>query len=262
MNRFTPQILSPSAARLAIALPAFFALTLALIGSTPASAGDRPTKLERQIEVMERAIDEMLVDSPNFLVSGKNVTEGFEDEGSGVLFLFSASLTDWWWDEDGRHRSWSFWPFEKQKRITIRRSDDGNKSIYLDDHGEIIIKDGEVSIRSKDGEVLELEASPGSDKSDQKDKVDRGTRRDRQWKKYERARDELVMVLMDYGEVLSALPAGQQVKIMAKFSDLDLPKDKKIRKLTVKASIDDLRLYADGKIDEAQMRSRIEIKES
>ena len=110
--------------------------------------------------------------------------------------------------------------------------------------------------------MLELEESPGSDKSDQKDKVDRGTRRDRQWKKYERARDELVMVLMDYGEVLSGLPAGQQVKIMAKFSDLDLPKDKKIRKLTVKASIDDLRLYSDGKIDEEQMRSRIEIKES
>lgn len=45
-------------------------------------------------------------------------------------------------------------------------------------------------------------------------------------------------------------------------SDLDLPKDKKIRKLSVKASIDDLRSYADGKINEEQMRARIEVKES
>jgi hypothetical protein len=67
---------------------------------------------------------------------------------------------------------------------------------------------------------------------------------------------------MDYGEILKALPAGQTVRIVARLHDMHLPKTKSIRRLSVRASIDDLRSYGDGRISESEMQNRIKIKES
>ena len=67
--------------------------TFLTLGAGSSIAGGKATKLERQIDVMEGAIDDMLVDSPNFLVAGRHVTEGFDIDDYGVLFSFKASLT-------------------------------------------------------------------------------------------------------------------------------------------------------------------------
>ena len=68
------------------------ASTILVIGVGSSSAGEKMTKLERQIDVMEGAIDDMLVDSPNFLVHGGDNARGLYIDEFGVIFTFDASL--------------------------------------------------------------------------------------------------------------------------------------------------------------------------
>jgi hypothetical protein len=68
--------------------------------------------------------------------------------------------------------------------------------------------------------------------------------------------------MLDYGETLKALPAGQSVRIVARMTDLDLPEGHEVRSLTLKASIDDLRAYGDGRLSEGAARAKITVKES
>lgn len=226
-----------------------------LLAAPPASAGEKETKLERQIGVMARTIDDMLVDSPNFLVAGKEVTEGFEVDDYGAIFFFEASLTGMFWDEGGRGSLFNFWPMGEKRHIVIRRGDgDEEEEIILGD-GKVVIKDGEILI-DENGKTKKL-------KSD-KDivKIDKKSFREKQAQKYEAAKEELVKTVMDYGDLLKALPAGQTIRVIARFDELDLPEGKEVRRLSVKASIDDLRAFGDGRLSESAMRAKMEIKES
>jgi len=71
-----------------------------------------------------------------------------------------------------------------------------------------------------------------------------------------------VEVLLDYGEVLKALPAGRTVRIVARLDDVELPGGRTVRKFAVSGKIDDLRAYADGRLSEQEMRARLQIRES
>lgn len=228
----------------------------------PAIAGDRPTKLERQIGVMEKAINTMLVDSPNFLVSGSDVTEGFEDDEYGALFVFSASLTGPGWDGHGLGAFFSGLPhgLGKEGKVIIRKikGKGGETEIDIDDEGVYIDGEDVIVLGKGDKKWKKLLKEKGGDFEVMDDKE----LKERQLKKYESAKQELIEVLMDYGEILKGLPAGRSVKIMARMRNMDLPEGKEVRKLTVRATIDDLRSYGDGRLSEEQMRSRIEIKES
>ena len=232
---------------------------LLLLGTDSAMAGDRPTKLERQIDVMEGAIDDMLVDSPNFLVAGRHVTEGFDAEDYGVLFSFQASLTGLGWDEDSDHSSSHFWPWnwDKKHRIIVLEGDDGDEEEFELDDGSIIIRDGAVHIMGKDARELKKLFKNGRYET-----IDDETYRERQLKKYDQAKEELIDVFMEYGEILKELSSGQTVRVVARLHDIDFPKEKEIRRLSLSASIDDLRAYGDGRLSESEMRDRIKIRES
>ena len=232
------------------------AVSLLPLDPSPAIAGDKLTKLERQVRVMEGAIDDMLVDSPNFLVANSHVTEGVDIEDYGVLFTFRSSLTGLGWDE---HGSASFWPGNWQSKNKVYVLKGGkHKDIDLDD-AHIIIRDGDIRVidGDKDDKWWKKLIKEGD-----VEEIDDETYREQQLKKYERAKDELIEVLMDYGEILKGMTAGQTVRIAVRWHDMDLPKGKEVSKLVVRASIDDLRSYGDGKISESEMRSRIKIKES
>ncbi len=252
---------SPSSLTRSIVFTGVFVLlacSLLPLGSSPALAGDRLTKLERQVRVMEGAIDDMLVDSPNFLVANSHVTEGVDIEDYGVLFTFKSSLTGLGWDDHGFATFWP-WNWKSKDKVYVLKGGKGkHKDIDLDD-AHIIIRDGDIHVIDgdkdekwwkklvKDGDVEE---------------IDDETYRAQQLKKYDLAKEELIEVLMDYGEILKGIPAGQTVRIAARFHDMDLPKGKEIHKLVVRASIDDLRSFGDGRLSESEMRKRIKIKES
>jgi hypothetical protein len=241
------------------AMPLFTASFLSASLPIDASAGGRPTKAERQISVMEKIIDEMLVDSPNFLVGGRNETSGFEMEDYGAVFMFDATLTGVWWDEDSDGDYFSFWPFNRHRShvIVVKDGDSKDKEIILGG-GSIVIRDGDVFIEDEDGDLEKLE------KGDKWEKLSRKELEDRQAQKYERAKQELIDVMLEAGDILKAIPSGQMVKIVADFHDMDdhLSDDREIEKLTVQAKIDDLRAYADGDLSEEQARARITVKES
>lgn len=226
-----------------------------ILTSTPASAGEKETKLERQIGVVVRTIDDMLVDSPNFLVAGKEVTEGFEVDDYGVIFTFKSSLTGPFWEENASGSFLGLWPMGKKRQIIMRKDDSkGEKEIILGD-GKIIIRDGEVLI--EDGGKTKKLSEDGDWV-----KIDEKTYREKQAQKYAAAKEELIKTLMEYGEVLKALPSGQSVRVIARFEDVEFPEGRDVNRLSLKASIDDLRAFGDGRLSESAMRAKIEIKES
>jgi hypothetical protein len=240
------------------------ALALLTWGTTwnpgDARADANPTKLGRQVGVMERLLNEMLVDSPNFLVAGQNVAAGFEVDDVGVIFTFRTSLTGLGWQLHKTNTFLNFWPFSSEKQRTIvihkeKKDGDGDGAVIDLGDGKIVIKEGEVFI-DQDGKVRKLSEKDSSNAVSDKEY------REDQLKKYAAAKEELVRFLLDYGETLGALPAGQSVRIVVRLGDIDLPAGHEVHSLTLRARIDDLKALGDGRIEESAARSRIEIRES
>jgi len=242
----------------AAGLMMLLAAGMACVIPSPALAGDPPTKIQRQIGVMEQLLDQVLVDSPNLLVSGKDAAGGFEVEDLGAIFTFRASVTGWGWNRGHTNGVFNFWPFQSEKqKVYVLRGDkgDGAKKEIVIDGDRIVVKDGEVYI-DEDGKTHKLSEKEGVNVVDEK-----GIQQDR-LKKYEAAKEELIKFLLEYGETLRALPAGQSVRIVARMEDLGLPEGREVRSLTLRASIDDLRAYGDGHLSESAARARIVVRES
>ena len=205
---------------------------LALAGTATAQSSQPPGKLKKQIEVMERILDEVLVDSQNVLVSGHNVTRGVYVPEFGVIFTLEASILgpdhgSWWKNVD-----WS-------KKFKINT------------------KDGTTVVQFNDDDDDE-------DKEDKKDKEDREVSRkelmkDRQ-ERYERSKTELKLTLVDYGETLTGLRDDQWVGIAA-FFDNDYFDERSTDTVIIKAKMSDLRAHSAGSVNDQQMASRVTIEE-
>lgn len=208
-----------------------------------ASAEAPPDRLKRQINVMESIIDEVLVDSHNFLVSSRSVTHGVYLEEFGVVLTFSAALLDrddydWDWDwNDGK--------------VEIKRGDDGRIIITMED------EDGE----DDEDEDNDKDKDDDRDRHGKNHKEDwddwRAKRAERDAMLYVRGKEELYETLMDYGETLGGLSDNQWVAIAAFLRDSDYFVDQKISRLILKARVRDLNDFADERINADTMRSRI-----
>lgn len=85
---------------------------LALLSLVPADASADPpdAKARREVRIFERDLDDLLIDSPNWLVPGRENARGYYVPGHGLIVSFEASLVsrgnrgDWrWlsrWDDD------------------------------------------------------------------------------------------------------------------------------------------------------------------
>jgi hypothetical protein len=195
------------------------------VGASVVQAADSPVsdKLNRQIGVMEKVIDEVLVESPNLLVYSSEATRGVYLDEFGVLFTLEASLV-----EEGWKNKMKFF---------------GNLQIEEDD-GKIIIHRGEG-----DDEAVE-------DMKDWEAKQD-----ERNQKLYAKGKQELVDVLADYGETLTGLRDDQWVGLAAFLKGSGYFVDQRISRLVLKAKVSDLRAYASSRISDDQMRDRIVVEE-
>jgi hypothetical protein len=225
-----------------VALFAFLVLLTGiflLVSVGHASAGNRGDKLDRQIRTAERSLDEMLLDSSNWLFPGTGDARGTHLEGAGVVFTFSASLTG-----GSTLRGLSFlgnsisFGGHHPARILVRKLHRGGE-------------DEDVEVTVKKDSLDEDEDFTAQEKYDAK----------RLEKKYDRAKDELMDTFMDFGDILQALPRGEVVVLEGRLHDVELPGGKEISKITLKAKIDDLRAYADGSLKENDLRSRISVEE-
>lgn len=180
-------------------------------------------KMERQIDVMEKIVDQVLIDSPNFLVSGRGNTRGLYIDNYGVVFTFSASLVN-------KGKSWNF-DFGEGFKIL---KEDGKHVIVIDPDAE---------------EVEDEDADLAEEVSERVDRV--------QERLYKRGKAEIVDVFLDYGDTMTTLEKGQWVAIVAFLRDSSFFSDQHISRLALKAKIDDLRAYAAEKISEEEMVKRI-----
>ena len=196
-------------------------------GAAFASPPSAPEKLARQIDVMSRIVDKVLLDSPNFLVhAGDNVT-GFYLPDYGAVFAFEASLTDEYFDGN----AFSWWPGGVEFR-----KEDGNKTI--------VIKRKHSSHDKGKGD--------DDDEAQAKDPA----------KLYDLGKEELVQMLLDYAETLSGLPSGQSVVIVANVKNDRLWKDHKgHQQLDIRVSGDDLKAFANDRLSESDLKSRMKIEE-
>lgn len=197
------------------------------LGSLPGpAAAQDSTRLKRQIGVMERIIDEVLVESPNYLVGGRKVTNGLYLEGFGLLFTFEAGLTQ-------NVKEKEYWDVLKNFKIEHQ---DGKTIIYHKDDGD--------------------------DEEDEKNAENwRALIEEDQQKKYEDGKKELAEVLVDYGETLGGLSGNEHVAIAAFIRTGEFFLDGENKTLVVQARMSDLRDFSAGKISRDAMEERIEIQE-
>jgi hypothetical protein len=195
-------------------------------------------KMLRQLGVMEKIIDQVLIDSPNFLVSGGDNTRGLYLEEFGVLLSFEASLVNKGSWDIGR---WGGFQIEEDK--------EGRKVIVIPG-----LSDDEDKDKDKDtgkGEPEE-ENSEGSDRLSWRDRF-----KGDESKLYDRGKDEIRGVLLDYGDTVSQLRDDQWLAIAAFLKDSDYFLENKISRLVIKAKMSDLRAYAAGKISEKEMIGKL-----
>jgi len=206
------------------------AALLVALTAVRAFAVDPPEsrKMSRQLAVMEEIIDQVLLDSPNFLVFGRENTSGLYVKDVGMIFTFRASLVGKDMEEI---RKWS-WPFEV-------KTEDGKTVIVIPDE-------------ESESDTVDEEA--GEEESGRSWKERRLSRHDRL---YRRGKTELVDVLLDYGDTLTTLKDGQWVVIVARLVESDYFKENKMSHLILKAKIGDLRSFTGEKISEKQMVERI-----
>ena len=198
---------------------------LAMVGTlaSEASASSDTRKIRKQIRVFEAMVDQMLVDSPNWLVQSSEEARGSYVEGHGVVITFDASLVggsrwyghkDHWWD----------W-------------------IWDDDERVVILKD--------EGEEAE------SDSRKWRDRVMK-----KQERLYTRGKVEITDTILDFGDVLGFAKDDEWLEIEARLRRAEYFHEKDIDRLTMKVKMADVRAFADGKISEEDLIKKIQVEET
>lgn len=75
-----------------LVVAALMVAVLGLVAVSATAADDTASRLDRKVKVMERVLDEVLIQSPNVVVSARGVTRGLVLEEYGALFTLEASV--------------------------------------------------------------------------------------------------------------------------------------------------------------------------
>ncbi len=203
---------------------------------------DIPKRLDRKINVMEKVLNEVLRESPHWLVGGGgDYTRSVYLDEFGVIFSFDASLVDQGIrGVDIDFEGLSF--LEDLKNIRIEQ--DGDKVVVFRDSD----KDGKQDQDKEEEKGLTIEEL-------------REKRQKREADRYQQGKDELIEALLDYGDTLTELRNDQYVAITAFLENIDLLEEQDVTHLIIQAKVNDLRQLGDGAITREQMLARIRVKE-
>lgn len=216
-----------------VAMGALGVLALAAV----ATAGPDSRKQDRQIDLFERIVDDMLVESPNWLVQGSHESRGRYRSGEGARFTFDARLV-----HRGFGRSWGggkWW-----------------KNILIDGDDDVIVIDRDDWEDMDDEELADLRKDSRESRKSYRERSLR-----RQERLYERGRQELVETLADFGDVMTTIPDGESLSLVAYLGSGDYFDEKDIRELSVSAKMSDIRAYAGGSIKEDEFNKRVKVTE-
>ncbi|MBZ0268815.1 hypothetical protein K8I85_11715 [bacterium] len=205
-----------------------------------ASAGPDSRKQDRQIDLFERIVDDMLVESPNWLVRDSHEARGRYRSGQGARFTFDARLV---------HRGWSggwdnHWGGKWWKNILVKGDDD------------VIVIDRDDWEDMDDEDLSELRKESRDSRKKYRDRSLK-----RQERLYERGKAELIETLADFGDVLTTLPDGESVELVVYLGDAELFDERDLRELSVSAKMSDIRAFASGSIDDKKFTERVKVVE-
>ncbi len=207
---------------------ALLAAAAMVVTSLQVAQADPPTKkLQRELRLFERIMDDMLIDSPYWLVPGRENTRAYHVPGHGVLVTFQASLVSERWNGNwsGNGFSLRFWD----------RDDD---DYYWDDDD-----DWDDDERDKDRRKSRRER--------------RSTRVDRL---YDRGKEEIADIFLDFPDSFDSVSDNEWVKVVV-YLDSDVFYDQDIRRLEMSARVSDLKAYDADRIDESAFIDKIVVEE-
>jgi hypothetical protein len=187
--------------------------------------------MAKQITVMEKIVNQVLVDSPNFFIQERENCRGMYVKDSGLVFTFSASLVEKDWDLD-KLLNWG--------DVEVKKTDDG-----------YVVKPGKNKHKDKD---------EADDEEDEEDEAlpDEAALRKKQERTFLRGKAELIDVILDYGDTLTSLDPGKYLTIVGYLRDSDYFDEEGFTRIILKAKIDDIRAYGSEKISEDEMVKRIQ----
>lgn len=209
--------------------PAIAVLAIGLIAGG-ARASDLPgsDRINHQVRSIEKALDHLMLDSPNFLVQRGHNAHGDYLPDYGLILTFNAAIN----------------------------ADNGYVEIFGDDDdSHVLIRSGDRWHHHENRTVLRMLG------------VNVGSHRhhdaaDDPLELYQEGKAELVEMLLDQAGALSALPAGQWVVVSGSVNDEMLREEKKITRLVLRIRTDDLKAYADRKLSDEEAAGKIQVEES
>jgi hypothetical protein len=188
---------------------------------------------------MEKIIDKVLIDSPNFLVHGGDNARGLYIDEFGAVFTFEASLVGKWFNYQGIFQRFS-------DRFEITTNENGDKVFILrsPDNGDKEKQEGKKGEKYKEGEAL-FGKKEGREDAEV----------------YQDGKTEMIQTIIDYGETMSSLRNDQWVLIAAHLKGADYFNEMEISRLALKIKMQDLRDLGSGKISEDTAKSRVVVEE-
>jgi hypothetical protein len=189
-------------------------------------------KLTRELAIMEKIIDQMLLDSQNFLVYSQPETRGLYLEEFGILFSFQASLVN----RKDKNFNWNDFKIESDDKgnITVIPGKNKNK----DDQGD---EDEEAPDETTQRLIKKWEQSQQS----------------REAKLYAQGKAEILDVLLDYGDTITSLRDDQWLAIAAYLKGSDYFMNNKISRLVLKARAGDIRAYGAGRLSKQAFLAKV-----
>ncbi len=260
------------------------AALMAAIGTGAVAAPEGTAKQIRQIGIMEGILDKVLLDSPNFRVSGRESTHGIYLNDFGAVFTVEASLTS---DDDFSYAfsgPASFFRNGALRGFRVKRGKNGTSMIFGADADSsdttTIAAPGAPpapppppssgsAAESLEANAARLESMADSIaasalKSAKFITSDRRGRRHPQSDPaavYQAGKQEIIQTLLDYGDTMTTLRDDQSIAVAAFLQDSRYFLDNKFSRLLIRARMKDLRDYSAGRISETQMKARVQEEE-
>ncbi len=217
---------SPKAGKAAVGLLA----TIVLVGLAGDGWAGREKRINRQISIMEKIIDEAMVDSRYALVRSTHPSHGVYLADYGPVFTLEVGLVD----ED----------FGSLGSIWSRLG-------------------GDISIETKEGEdgekVITIRSGKKKDRDGDDDEGKKGGEPD-DAEKYAKVKDELIEVIRDYGDTIAKAKGDEWFTILA--SPLRGSwGDSEISRLVVRVRMKEITAYNRENLDEEGFRKKVQIIE-
>jgi len=201
----------------------------------------------------EEDLDEMLLDSPNWLVSGGENARAVYLDGVGLVISFQASLVGSRWTTGSSNWSWS--------GFRVKRHGDG-WSVY-DDEDEEWDNDEDAADRDrKERDRARAERERADNDNDNEndnnnDDDDRDRRSSRERRNFERGKEEMLDFLVDFGPDLAGLRSGESVVLIGCLDGSRFLRREKVGRVIARVSVDDLKARGDGRMNEDALRTKI-----